>query len=99
MRSHGAHLAPEESQKKHTERTFETFVPLSVGPSKRLRVLARSPNDAAETLAAAEAAGSKAKEILRNSKQGDLDSLETSLVPVTTNFPHEFNKRQIGCRQ
>ena len=59
---------------------------LNVSPRNRLRVRSRGPKEATDTILAAEAAGLKAKEIRQASKDRlsyrDLDSFETSLIPV-----------------
>ena len=85
VRSHGDKSAQEKTR-QNKERTYEAVLGLNVSPRNRLRVRTRGPKDATDTLAAAEAAGIKAKE-LKASKDRlsyrDLDSFETSLIPVS----------------
>lgn len=73
-----------------SDKTFGAVLGYNVTPNNhrnRLRVIQRSPNE--ETLAAAEAAGLKAKELQRKAKDDgqvykDMDSFESSLVPVSS---------------
>ena len=88
VRSHGRNA-------KTGEKNFEAVVGLNVSPRNRLRVISRSPNDAAETLAAAEAAGLKAKE-LKDQNYRDLDSFETSLIPVSSKITWKFATKGRG---
>ena len=85
VRSHGdANLRKEQ--------TFEAVVGVNLAPKGRLRVRSRTPKEAAETLEAAEIAGNKAKELLKKAaglktgrqRYSDLESLETSLIPVSS---------------
>lgn len=74
-----------------SDKTFEAVLGYNVSPRNRLRVIQRSPNE--ETLAAAEAAGLKAKQLQRKAKDDgqDMDSFESSLVPVSSSFfSHEY---------
>ena len=83
VRSHGDKQINAQKQ-DIKERTYEAVLGLNVSPRNRLRVRTRNPKDAADTLAAAEAAGIKAKEIRQKNRLSyrDLDSFETSLIPV-----------------
>ena len=87
IRSHGDRDS-HPSHRKNPASNFEAVLGLEVGKG-RLRVRSRSLKEAAETLAAAEAAGKKAKELLKatqslqaKQRYRDLESLETSLIPV-----------------
>ena len=85
VRSHGdKQINTQKPELK--ERTYEAVLGLNVSPRNRLRVRTRNPKDATDTLAAAEAAGIKAKEIRQKNRLSyrDLDSFETSLIPVRT---------------
>lgn len=83
VRSHGDKQIKAQKQ-DIKERTYEAVLGLNVSPRNRLRVRTRNPKDATDTLAAAEAAGIKAKEIRQKNRLSyrDLDSFETSLIPV-----------------
>jgi hypothetical protein len=83
VRSHGDKQINAKKQELK-ERTYEAVLGLNVSPKNRLRVRTRNPKDATDTLAAAEAAGIKAKEIRQKNRLSyrDLDSFETSLIPV-----------------
>ena len=83
VRSHGDKQIKAQKQ-DIKERTYEAVLGLNVSARNRLRVRTRNPKDATDTLAAAEAAGIKAKEIRQNNRLSyrDLDSFETSLIPV-----------------
>ena len=85
VRSHGDKQINTQKQELK-ERTYEAVLGLNVSPRNRLRVRTRNPKDATDTLAAAEAAGIKAKEIRQKNRLSyrDLDSFETSLIPVRT---------------
>ena len=85
VRSHGDKQINTQKQELK-ERTYEAVLGLNVSPRNRLRVRTRDPKDATDTLAAAEAAGIKAKEIRQKNRLSyrDLDSFETSLIPVRT---------------
>ena len=86
VRSHGD-KSTQEKTRQNKERTYEAVLGLNVSPRNRLRVRTRGPKDATDTLAAAEAAGLKAKELNLATKDRlsyrDLDTFETSLIPVS----------------
>ena len=86
VRSHGD-KSTQEKTRQNKERTYEAVLGLNVFHRNRLRVRTRGPKDATDTLAAAEAAGLKAKELNLATKDRlsyrDLDTFETSLIPVS----------------
>ena len=83
VRSHGE--APTGDQED--QRSFEAVLGLNLAPRNVLRVRSRGSKDA-QTLAAAEAASNKAKELLEQGRVPakdirDLQPIESSLIPVS----------------